>query len=124
MVDLELGPVQLDRLLELKAGDVQLILRSLHSVLKVPPDSERDVISVHHASFLDFLQDQRSSIFHVDMGNRMHVARAVLKALSDDNHWLDTQSLNTNPLAWEVAFRSRNVHYPIVSSVGTSTEGI
>ncbi|KAF7328943.1 putative nwd2 protein [Mycena venus] len=102
MVNLELTPAQLDRLFDLEPGDVQLILRSLHSVLKVPADSE--TISVHHASFLDFLRDQqRSSVFHISPENGMNVARAVIKALSDDNHWLDTPE---NPLAWGVTFTS------------------
>ncbi|KAJ7911748.1 hypothetical protein B0H13DRAFT_1614251 [Mycena leptocephala] len=87
---------QIERLLELQPGDVQLMLRGLHSVLDIP--SRSGVISAHHASFLDFLQDQhRSLIFHIDLENRMNVARAVLKAFSDDNHWVDTPD---DPLAW------------------------
>jgi hypothetical protein len=80
-------PLQIDRLLELRAGDTQLILRALRSVLKVEKNGD---ISMHHASFLDFLQDpQRSTIFHIKLENRMNVARAVFKALSDDSHWHD-----------------------------------
>jgi hypothetical protein len=61
-------PLQIDRLLEMQPGDVQLILRGLHSVLDIPSDS--GVISAHHASFLDFLQDaQRSSIFYINLEN-------------------------------------------------------
>ncbi|KAJ7248303.1 hypothetical protein C8J57DRAFT_1672739 [Mycena rebaudengoi] len=45
----------IEQLLELKPGDVQLILRGLHSVLCIPEpedDNDReDWISVHHASF-------------------------------------------------------------------------
>ncbi|KAF7352236.1 NACHT domain-containing protein [Mycena venus] len=91
----ELNALQINRLLELKPGEVQLILRGLHSVLRIDTP---DVICVYHASFLDFLQDpQRSSIFHIGKENRMNVARAVLKALSDENHWLDDVN---DPLAW------------------------
>jgi hypothetical protein len=91
---LQLEPHEIERLLELQPGDIRLILRSLHSVLKI----DLDEISAHHASFLEFLQDpQRSSIFHIDLETRMNVARAVLKTLSDDNHWLDTPD---DPLAW------------------------
>ncbi|KAF8171617.1 hypothetical protein K438DRAFT_192496 [Mycena galopus ATCC 62051] len=87
--NLRLPPIQLDQLFELESGDVQLILRRLHSVLNVPSDSTR-LISGYHASFLDFLQDQqRSSIFHIDLKTRMNVARAVIKALSDDKPWAD-----------------------------------
>ncbi|KAF8160202.1 hypothetical protein K438DRAFT_1942388 [Mycena galopus ATCC 62051] len=79
----DLNPIQLDRLLELEPGDVRLILRGLHSVLQVPSDT--DTISVHHASFLDFLQDQRrSSIFYFDPESRKNVTQAFLKILSHD----------------------------------------
>jgi hypothetical protein len=75
---------QIEHLLELQPGDVRLILRGLHSVLDIDSGS----IFVHHASFRDFLRDQRrSSIFHVDLENRMNVARAVLKALSNEKNW-------------------------------------
>ncbi|KAJ7890839.1 hypothetical protein B0H13DRAFT_875424 [Mycena leptocephala] len=85
---------QIERLLELQPGDVRLILRSLHSVLKIDSDN----ISVHHASFLDFLRDQQQSmIFHIDLENRMNVARAVLKIFSEDSHRLDTPD---DPLIW------------------------
>jgi hypothetical protein len=88
--------LQIERLLELQPGDVRLIIRPLHSVLDVPADSGG--ISAHHASFLDFLQDpQRSSNFHIDLETRMNVARAVLKTLSDDNHWFGPLD---DPLAW------------------------
>ncbi|KAJ7248345.1 hypothetical protein C8J57DRAFT_1028852, partial [Mycena rebaudengoi] len=55
----------------LKPGDVQLTLRGLHSVLYIPePEDDNDYderISVHHASFRDFLKDQsRSGEFYVD----------------------------------------------------------
>ncbi|KAJ7243988.1 hypothetical protein C8J57DRAFT_1024761, partial [Mycena rebaudengoi] len=54
----------------LKPGDVQLILRGLHSVLDVPKPEEDNNhwqwISVHHSSFRDFLNDQsRSGKFYV-----------------------------------------------------------
>jgi hypothetical protein len=81
------NPLQIDRLLELQTGDTQLILRCLHSVLNIKKNS---AISMHHASFLDFLENpQRSSIFHIKLETRMNVAAAVLKALSDDAHWQD-----------------------------------
>ncbi|KAJ7920873.1 hypothetical protein B0H13DRAFT_1605006 [Mycena leptocephala] len=126
MCHLELSPDQFDRLLELEPGDVQLILRGLHSVLDIPSYSDPDeppdsrAISVYHASFLDFLQDQhRSSIFHIDPENRMNVARAVLRALSDDNHWLDNPD---NPLAWYVALLDFGVHSQNISCVGSSEQ--
>ncbi|KAJ7488788.1 hypothetical protein B0H11DRAFT_1720318, partial [Mycena galericulata] len=49
----------IEPLLDLKSGDVRLTLRNLHSVLNI--GSENEVITVHHASFLDFLHDRRRS---------------------------------------------------------------
>ncbi|KAJ7925057.1 NACHT domain-containing protein, partial [Mycena leptocephala] len=89
---------QIECLLELQPGDVRLILRGLHSVLEI----NSHVISVHHASFLDFLKDQqRSSNFHIHLDNRRKEAvRSVVKTLQDDNHWIDTS--DDHP-AWHVA---------------------
>jgi hypothetical protein len=97
MFDFKLKPIQLDRLLDLRPGDVQLICRGLHSILEMDSTSG---ISVHHASFVDFLQDpRRSSIFHPNLENRMNVTRAVVKTLSHDIRWLDNIH---DPLAWHV----------------------
>ncbi|KAJ7937057.1 hypothetical protein B0H13DRAFT_2302797 [Mycena leptocephala] len=84
--DLDLTPLQIDWLLELKPGDTQLILRGLHSVLKTDSTGR---ISMYHASFLEFVQDpRRSSNFCIELDNRMNVARAVFSALSNEEHWL------------------------------------
>ncbi|KAJ6492334.1 hypothetical protein C8R45DRAFT_990946 [Mycena sanguinolenta] len=84
--NLQLSPAQIDHLFEWEAGEVQLTLRALHSVLDIPSDFA--LISVHHASFSDFLQDQRrSSVFHVDLGNCKNVAYAVFKAFSNEYGW-------------------------------------
>jgi hypothetical protein len=75
-------PVEVDELLGFQSGDVSLILRPLHSVLKLGPDE--DHIEVHHASFHDFLRSpERSSVFYV--GSPQHcaqVARSILNALA------------------------------------------
>jgi hypothetical protein len=111
--------LQIERLLELQPGDVRLTLRGLPSLLDIP--SESGVISVHHASLLDFLQDpQRSSIFHIDLEHRMNVACAILKALSDDNHWLDAPN---DPLAW-YAHLLVKCSFSHLVSVGALMEGI
>ncbi|KAF8182121.1 hypothetical protein K438DRAFT_1161410 [Mycena galopus ATCC 62051] len=84
----DLKPHEFDELLGLKPGDADLILRGLHSVVDVTliDVPRQHGISVHHASFKDFLKDpQRSSIFHIKLENRMNVARAILKALSSDS---------------------------------------
>ncbi|KAJ7854955.1 hypothetical protein B0H14DRAFT_2755404 [Mycena olivaceomarginata] len=72
----------LDALLGLELGTVELILRPLHSVLEIP--DFRFIIRVYHASFLDFLKDEtRSSSFYV--GSAEHKAKlghSILKALA------------------------------------------
>ncbi|KAJ6536693.1 hypothetical protein DFH09DRAFT_1401111 [Mycena vulgaris] len=90
-------------LLELRPGDVRLALRGLHSVVQLPLDDE-DLslrLTVHHASFLDFLSDPtRSGIFYVaGPEHRTELARQILKALSNTH---DDPSLNRNGghVAW------------------------
>ncbi|KAJ7195857.1 NACHT domain-containing protein [Mycena rebaudengoi] len=86
--DFRLHPDGIEQVLELKPRDVQLILRGLHSVLRIPEpkdDNERWVgISVHHASFRDFLNDQsRSGEFYVGgPQHRVELGKSMLKALS------------------------------------------
>jgi hypothetical protein len=75
-------PDEIEKFLELQPGVVPLILRGLHSVIKVR--SIHDTIHSYHASFWDFLQDpQRSSIFCLKLENRMNVTRAVIRTLSN-----------------------------------------
>ncbi|KAJ7801431.1 hypothetical protein B0H14DRAFT_2178219, partial [Mycena olivaceomarginata] len=50
---------QIEQLLRLELGQIRLILRGLHSVLKLPKGDKK--IIVHHASFLDFLDDRSRS---------------------------------------------------------------
>jgi hypothetical protein len=96
---------QIEKLLDLKSGDVQLTFRNVNSVLDIGFDNEP--IIVHHASFLDFLQDRRrSSSFYVglDSAHRLNVACAALKVLS----WpLDDPRAG---VAWYVRFVSYRAH--------------
>jgi hypothetical protein len=73
---------EVEELLGLEPGDVSLILRPLHSLLKLDP--RKNSIQVHHASFRDFLNSQeRSSIFYI--GSREHqrkLAHSIFKVLS------------------------------------------
>jgi hypothetical protein len=86
--DFQLYTGGIEQVLELKRGDVQLILRGLHSVLHIPqPEDDNDCwrwISVHHASFQDFLNDQsRSGKFYVGgPQHQVELGKSVLKALS------------------------------------------
>ncbi|KAJ6449191.1 hypothetical protein C8R45DRAFT_917362 [Mycena sanguinolenta] len=69
----------IDALLGLEFGTVQLIIRPLHSVLKF--QYPRRVLGVHHASFLDFLEDEaRSSAFYVGSAeHRTKLGRFILR---------------------------------------------
>ncbi|KAJ6459495.1 hypothetical protein DFH09DRAFT_877809, partial [Mycena vulgaris] len=64
----------------LKPGDFQLTLRGLHSVVKMDGDNA----TVHHASFLDFLDNPtRSGMFYVGSPQqRTALACNILKAFS------------------------------------------
>ncbi|KAJ6598348.1 hypothetical protein DFH09DRAFT_1022665 [Mycena vulgaris] len=79
----------IEQLLQLKPGDVRLTLRGLHSVIYVPPllwyepSLSSYNLRVHHASFLDFLNDPaRSNMFHVGNVHRHSLAFDILKAFS------------------------------------------
>ncbi|KAJ7245720.1 hypothetical protein C8J57DRAFT_1190709, partial [Mycena rebaudengoi] len=84
--DFRIHPSGIEQLLQLNPGDVQLVLRNLHSVLLVPEPGSDNVqsIRVHHASFRDFLKDQtRSGEFYVGgLQHRVELGKCVLKALS------------------------------------------
>ncbi|KAJ7678013.1 hypothetical protein DFH06DRAFT_564613 [Mycena polygramma] len=79
-----LSGLHIEQLLELQPGDAHLILRHLHSVLNVPQDTGQQ-ITVHHASFLDFLDDPtRSQAFHIGESQKTNLVHHILKALSLD----------------------------------------
>ncbi|KAF7347052.1 putative nwd2 protein [Mycena venus] len=73
---------KIERILELERGDIRLILRELHSVIAMPKEDYSQV-SVHHASFLDFLDDPlRSGQFCVVASCRTLLAYHILKTFS------------------------------------------
>ncbi|KAJ7848450.1 hypothetical protein B0H14DRAFT_2356750, partial [Mycena olivaceomarginata] len=73
----------IEQLLELKPGDVQLTLRGLHSVVNIPHRLSSDDLTVHHASFLDFLNHStRSRSFHIGNVQRHGLVCDILKAFS------------------------------------------
>jgi hypothetical protein len=77
---LDLKVPHIERLLELKPGDVQLALRGLHSIVRM--NGPRP-ITVYHASFLDFLDSPtRSGMFYVGPQQRTDLACHILKAFS------------------------------------------
>ncbi|KAJ7791019.1 hypothetical protein B0H14DRAFT_2535236 [Mycena olivaceomarginata] len=67
----------IEELLGLQMGDMELLLRGLHSVIKI---SHMGTIASYHASFLDFLNNVgRSQKFYVgSLENRMYLARCFL----------------------------------------------
>ncbi|KAJ7899381.1 hypothetical protein B0H13DRAFT_1718132 [Mycena leptocephala] len=75
--------ISIEQLLELEPGEVQLVMRCLHSVVGLPEDNNWG-ISIHHASFRDFLQDPaRAGIFYI--GGCQHqtdLSRHILKVFS------------------------------------------
>ncbi|KAJ7731711.1 hypothetical protein B0H14DRAFT_2409395 [Mycena olivaceomarginata] len=75
--------LDIDVLLGLKLGTVELIIRPLHSLLKVPQFSGY-VLGVHHASFLDFLKDKkRLSDFYVgSVEHKAKLGQSILRVLA------------------------------------------
>ncbi|KAJ7085060.1 hypothetical protein C8R44DRAFT_651322 [Mycena epipterygia] len=70
----------IEKLLELKPGDIELALNGLHSLVQILDDQD---LTVHHASFLDFLNDPtRSGVFYSNSQHRSDLARQILKAFS------------------------------------------
>ncbi|KAJ7902259.1 hypothetical protein B0H13DRAFT_760277 [Mycena leptocephala] len=95
-----LSSTTLEKLLELKAGDVQLTLRNLHSVLNVR--DECLCITGYHASFQDFLQDaKRAGKFYVGAEKLcVDLAHSVFKALA---YQCDCPSINrADPVGFEL----------------------
>ncbi|KAF7369733.1 NACHT domain-containing protein [Mycena venus] len=77
-----------EQLLELETGDGWLILRGLHSVIKMPDDEETfSKLEAYHASFLDFLNNPlRSAEFCVLSSQcRTNLTHHILKAFSYDD---------------------------------------
>jgi hypothetical protein len=114
----------IDALLGLKLGTVELIIRPLHSVLKVPALSD-DSLRVHHASFLDFLKDEtRSSSFYV--GSTEHKAKlvqSILKAFAYtyDDPWKNLADLG---FYWYGELHSHFQSIPILQTTSMALPGI
>jgi ABC-type dipeptide/oligopeptide/nickel transport system ATPase component len=93
LTDLDLDVYHIEQLLQLKPGHVRLALRSLHSVLSTG-DYDYPLVTVHHASFRDFLQDPtRSGTFCVGgEQHRINLSRHLLRAFTCN---YDNQSMNS-----------------------------
>ncbi|KAF7331138.1 WD40 repeat-like protein [Mycena sanguinolenta] len=80
IVIFRLVPRSIDQVFGFARGETRLILRDLHSVLKIPQDDEHKILS-HHASFLDFLKNpDRSGNFCVGiLHTQISLARTLLQ---------------------------------------------
>jgi hypothetical protein len=105
-------------LLGLKLGTVELIIRPLHSVLKVPGLWE---VEAHHASFLDFLKDEtRSSGFYVgSVEHKAKLGHTILKVLA---YTYDNPQKNRANLGiyWYVEVHSHSEPILILQYLGIS----
>jgi hypothetical protein len=85
--EIQLPIYTIEKLLEWQSNEISLALRGLRSLLGEDYHSKRGPawIKVYHASFLDFLQDEkRSKIFFVnDLRHRENLACRILKAFSN-----------------------------------------
>ncbi|KAJ7097696.1 hypothetical protein C8R44DRAFT_369215 [Mycena epipterygia] len=94
----------IEQLLDLKPGDVRLILRRLHSVINLPPSDDDPNLGVtfHHASFLDFITHPiRSHTFFVGgPQRRIDLACHLLKAFSYT--YQDPIMNSSGHVAWEL----------------------
>ncbi|KAJ7203566.1 hypothetical protein GGX14DRAFT_369457 [Mycena pura] len=95
IVEFEICVCHIKSLLQLKPGDLRLMLRGLRSVVEVPEEDIYEELIWHHASFLDFLKDPaRSGIFYPStFQTHTEVIGYILKALSYN---YDDPSLNQN----------------------------
>ncbi|KAJ7906071.1 hypothetical protein B0H13DRAFT_1619832 [Mycena leptocephala] len=72
----------IEHLLDLKSGDLRLILRDLASVVHLT-EGCLPCVTVHHASFLDFLHDPaRSGPFYIGSSQCFKLTYRILEALS------------------------------------------
>ncbi|KAF7372714.1 NACHT domain-containing protein [Mycena sanguinolenta] len=91
IVNFDLNIWTIDLVLEYADKETRLLLRGLHSLLNIPPD-DGEPISLHHASFSDFLDNPgRSLNFCVGtLDRRMDLARSLLTlcARQHQTEWL------------------------------------
>ncbi|KAJ6484234.1 hypothetical protein C8R45DRAFT_1099374 [Mycena sanguinolenta] len=86
---------QIEHLFALEEGETRLLLRGLHSVLHVPRE-DKDPISSHHASFLDFLKyPDRSGNFCVStLTRKIGLARSLLQFCAGPFQFPNTRLLS------------------------------
>jgi hypothetical protein len=84
--EIQLPFYAIEQLLEWQPKDISLALRGLRSLLGEDYEGKGPAwINVYHASFLDFLQDEKRSkrFFVNDLQHRKNLARRILEAFSN-----------------------------------------
>ncbi|KAJ7442968.1 hypothetical protein FB451DRAFT_1413884 [Mycena latifolia] len=106
------GIPKIEQLLQLRSGDVRLTLRRLQSVIELPL-TEDAPLTVHHASFLDFLWDPlRSGTFCAStFEHRADLARHILTAFSNA-HTDPSLNRNGGHVAWELGKPALKAAWP------------
>ncbi|KAL0065424.1 hypothetical protein AAF712_007633 [Marasmius tenuissimus] len=103
-------PAHIELLLGLSEGQVVLMLRGMHSVLRI--GGQTDEITLHHTSFRDFLFDQiRSGDFHIDLAAQKHIVA---------QRWLET--LTTNKMLVSSSDLVADAHEDVSSFEEVNTE--
>ncbi|KAJ6562496.1 hypothetical protein B0H19DRAFT_1288372 [Mycena capillaripes] len=107
----------IEQLLHVKTGRLRRLLRHLRSVLNIPASDDGE-ISVHHASFLEFLIDPaRSGAFCVSGAQHaIDLVRCILKALAYAH-----QNPHVNRVG-HIAWKHLTVMVDYITSVYPSTD--
>ncbi|KAF7351707.1 putative nwd2 protein [Mycena sanguinolenta] len=110
----------MERLVDLEPGGLSEILRPLHSLLNFDGDS----ITLYHASFHDFLNNEaRSSVFYVgSLDCQTKFAHAVLRELAHTSNYFSTIGNisvldHRNSVAWDIA-----LYIPAIISLPPSSD--
>ncbi|KAJ6483446.1 hypothetical protein DFH09DRAFT_405122 [Mycena vulgaris] len=91
---------QIDELLGLESGDVDLALRGLHSVM----EKDNPFLVFEHASFNDFLNDPlRAGDFYI--GDTVGLENLARRVLSELGYMYEDRVKNRDPMAFEFGSR-------------------
>jgi len=76
---------EVEFILDYRPGDLQIIMRDMHALMHIPPDSHK-TLKIYHGSFLEFLFDRKSAgEFFVDLPSaRSNIAWHWLQP---SKHW-------------------------------------
>ncbi|KAJ7511483.1 hypothetical protein B0H11DRAFT_872719 [Mycena galericulata] len=107
--NISLSLPRIEQLLHMKTGDARLALRRACSVVDVPSDS-RDMLTTHHASFLDFLNEETGSRHFFTGISSVHRQSLVVDVLNAVSYSNDNPAVNAiGHVAWELDL----FHFPM-----------